>query len=324
MFVLFGINTRTKQPERVTQGDSWHALRRMWSAYTSAAIGDLEGSADDVETKPGTDRTHVAALTRAIVRAQREHRRAEADDEEPSTDRDAKPANVPQPATSVGEPPAPRAGTRETPAKLPPLHRHANDNLPCPVADCGDPSAPYTASLPTELRALCKRHRDNAQANRSKGMTVADALETVLANGRARLARANAAANKPPVAAAPEPAANAVEPRMVADAPGPQVERASESDDPDAWGRAIVAEMDAARLRRGEQGGQVLRMDRDPPPVSPLGDAALAPIFDRLDAVATAATVPTADALTRADFAAVLRGVRDALDVAIARLESPR
>jgi len=310
MFVLFGINTRTRQPERVTQGDSWHALRRMWSAYTSAAIGDLEGSADDVETKPGTDRTHVAALTRAIVRAQREYRRAEADDEEPSTDRDAKPANVsePTPAPSAVEPPAPRV----EPAKLPPLHRHANDNVPCPVADCGDPSAPYTASLPAELRALCKRHRDNAQANRSKGMTVADALETVLASGRARLARANATANKPPVAAAP----------------GPQVERASESDDSDAWGRAIVAEMDAARLRRGEQGGQVLRMDRDPPPASPIDEAMLSEVFNRLDALPDETPAAPSDALTRADFAAVLRELRGTLrvafDVAIARLESPR
>lgn len=305
MFVLFGINTRTRQPERVTQGDSWHALRRMWSAYTSAAIGDLEGSADDVEMKPGTDRAHVAALTRAIVRAQREHRRAEADDEEPSTDRDAKPANVSEPAPSAVEPPAPRAEPREMPAKLPPLHRHANDNVPCPVADCGDPSAPYTASLPAEMRALCKRHRDNAQANRSKGMTVADALETVLANGRARLARANAAANKPPVTVAPEPAAPTVDPR-------------AELGEILAQSSTVIADATFA---------QVLRMDRDPPPIGPIDDAALAPIFDRLDAVAAAATAPS-DALTRADVAAVLREIRGALrvalDVAIARLESPR
>jgi hypothetical protein len=143
-------------------------------------------------------------------------------------------------------------------------------------------------------------------------MTVADALETVLASGRARLARANATANKPPVAAAP----------------GPQVERASESDDSDAWGRAIVAEMDAARLRRGEQGGQVLRMDRDPPPASPIDDAMLSEVFNRLDALPDVAPAASSDALTRADFAAVLRELRGALrvalDVAIARLESPR
>ena len=319
MFVLFGIDTRTRQPERVTQGDSWHALRRMWQAYPSAAIGDLEGSADDVEVKPGTDRTHVVALTRAIVRAQRAHRRDEsAADAEPAEDRDAKPANVSQPAppAPIAEPTQP-ASVAE-PAKLPPLHRHANDNVPCPVADCSDASAAYTATLPMELRALCKRHRDNAQANRSKGMTVADALETVLASGRARLARANAAATKPPVVEAPAVDPPAVDPRMVADAPGPQVELTDER-----------VEQLTARLRTvvdeaADAGGQVLhlvtegeRSNADP----------LAPIFDRLDAVANAATAPS-DALTRADFAAVLRELRGTLrvafDVAIARLESPR
>lgn len=313
MFVLFGIDTRTKQPERVTQGDSRHALRRMWQAYPSAAIGDLEGSADDVEVKPGTDRTHVVALTRAIVRAQRAHRRDEsAADAEPAEDRDTKPANVPQPAAPVVAEIAPPAPVEE-PAKLPPLHRHANDNVPCPVADCGDPSAAYTATLPMELRALCKRHRDNAQANRSKGMTVADALETVLASGRARLARANAAATKPPVVEAP-----AVDPRMVADVPGPQVELTDERVE------QLTARLRAAVDEAADAGGQVLhlvtegeRSNADP----------LAPIFDRLDAVAVAATAPS-DALTRADFAAVLRELRGTLrvafDVAIARLESPR
>lgn len=315
MFVLFGIDTRTKQPERVTQGDSWHALRRMWQAYPSAAIGDLEGSADDVEVKPGTDRTHVAALTRAIVRAQRAYRRDEsAADAEPAEDRDTKPANVPQPAVPVvAETVVAAPAPVEEPAKLPPLHRHANDNVPCPVADCGDPSAAYTTTLPVELRALCKRHRDNAQANRSKGMTVADALETVPASGRARLARANAAATKPPIVEAP-----AADPRMVADAPGPQVELTDERVE-QLTTRLRTAVDDAA-----DAGGQVLRLvtegersNADP----------LTPIFDRLDAVADAATAPS-DALTRADFAAVLRGLRGALcvafDVAIARLESPR
>jgi hypothetical protein len=311
-------------------------------------------------------------LTRAIVRAQRAHRRDEsAADAEPAEDRDAKPANVSQPAA-----PAPV----EEPAKLPPLHRHANDNVPCPVADCGDPSAAYTATLPVELRALCKRHRDNAQANRSKGMTVADALETVLASGRARLARANAAATKPPVVEAP-----AVDPRMVADAPGPQVELTDERvaqlttrlraavDEALAEGRTLRTdvyplghvprfatpspgvdpdEATALRafLRGAEEKGLGLQLVRDdgarvripsekalalaagglndaepiatPPPIA-LDDAALAPIFDRLDAVAAAATAPS-DALTRADFAMALRAVVGALDVAIARLESPR
>lgn len=282
MFVLYGIDTRTGKPERVTQNESAAALRRMWSAYPSAAIGDLDGDAGDVELKSGTDRVRAVALSRAIVQAQRAHRRDEnAADAEPAEDRDAKPANVPQPAApAVAEPTQP--ATVEEPAKLPPLHRHANDNVPCPVADCGDPSAAYTATLPVELRALCKRHRDNAQANRSKGMTVADALETVLASGRARLARANAAATKPPVVEAP-------------------------------------AVDDAA-----DAGGQVLRLvtEGERSSADPL-----APIFDRLDAVAAAATAPS-DALTRADFAAVLRELRGALrvafDVAIARLESPR
>lgn len=265
--------------------------------------------------KPGTDRTHVAALTRAIVRAQRAYRRDEsAADAEPAEDRDTKPANVPQPAVPVvAETVVAAPAPVEEPAKLPPLHRHANDNVPCPVADCSDASAAYTATLPMELRALCKRHRDNAQANRSKGMTVADALETVLASGRARLARANAAATKPPVVEA-----SAADPRMVADAPGPQVELTDER-----------VEQLTARLRTvvdeaADAGGQVLhlvtegeRSNADP----------LAPIFDRLDAVAVAATAPS-DALTRADFAAVLRELRGTLrvafDVAIARLESPR
>lgn len=303
MFVLFGIDVRSGRPERVTQNESAAALRRMWSAYPSAAIGDLDGDAGDVEVKSGTDRVRAVALSRAIVQAQRAHQRAdEAADVEPAEDRDAKPANVPQPAAPVVEQSTQPAPVAE-PAKLPPLHRHANDNVPCPVADCSDPSAAYTATLPVELRALCKRHRDNAQANRSKGMTVADALETVLASGRARLARANAAATKPPVVEAP-----AVGPRMVAD------ERVEQ----------LTARLRTAVDEAADAGGQVLHLVTD-------GERSnadpLAPIFDRLDAVAAAATAPS-DALTRGDFAAVLRELRGALrvalDVAIARLESPR
>lgn len=234
MFVLFSIDQRTGKPERVTQHESRSALRRMWMTYPSAAIGDLDGGPSDVEVKPTTDRVRAVALSRAIAQAQRAHRRGgdveDSDDAaEPEGDRDAKPENVMEPeppvvAPSPQEEPAPPAvvpappveppgplAPVAVPEKLPPLHRHACDRVPCPVVDCEATSAPYNAALPVELRALCKRHRDNVQANRSKGMRVGDALETVLANGRARLARANAAAAK-----------RGADPRMEGEPAGPR------------------------------------------------------------------------------------------------------
>lgn len=291
MFVLFGIDQRTGKPERVTQHESRSALRRMWMTYPSAAIGDLDGGPGDVEVKPTTDRVRAVALSRAIAQAQRAHRRDDDDSDgaaEPEGVRDEKPENVmepeppvvaptlppreePAPIAVVAAPPVEPPAPVAAPEKLPPLHRHACDNVPCPVVDCDATSAPYNAALPVELRALCKRHRDNVQANRSKGMRVADALETVLANGRARLARANAAATK-----------RAADPRMEGEPAGPREV-------------FLAHEEITARLR--------VALSSTPRPE---------------------AAPPATDALTRADLAAVLRDLRGGLDVAIARLESPR
>lgn len=319
MFVLFGIDLRTGKPERVTQHESRSALRRMWMTYPSAAIGDLDGDADDVEVKPGTDRVRAVALSRAIVQAQRAHQRDEAAvDDEPAEDRDAKPENVSEPAPAPVEPPAednepeddpappasdaPRDATvnRTVKPAAPPLRRLPCARVPCPVPGCDDLSAPFLNVLPEPLRVLCKMHRDNAQAYRSKGQTIPAAIETVMHAARARIARESARAASTPAS----------------EAPVPRTELANEPP------KELLVRSSAPLV--DTTFAQVLRMDRDPPPIGSIDGATLAPIFDRLDAVAAAATVPTTDALTRADFAAVLRGVRDALDVAIARLESPR